>query len=372
MMKFFVLFTFLLAIWSLVFVSRKKAIYIDSSRSSLIQIVLMTIILCYGLLLGGMKPDASGSDTSKYLTSFAQLKSFATSNEDAQFGSEFFFWPLQYVFKSIFEGVGFFELNYIFTCLLGLYSYKKLSDVYKLDSLGCNVSFSVYSFLFLTFFLVYNSNIIRQAYAMPLLFLSYSYLEQNKRAMFVLTGVVASLFHLSAATLVLAVVLKLFKSRLFFYFFPPLMLIFSSQLISQSDYIVTAININEINDRGYYYLQGGRDSHIDNFLLTGNFWISTLVYYALLVSRSNEKLKLLSFVMYIPVAALSFNADLGERYNAYYMFMIPFFVAHVVHQLRFVVEIKNYLYVAFFSLLSCLVLSRGSTSDVLGLLFRGW
>ena len=135
-----------------------------AGRGTPLLLLLIIPIFFYGLILVAMRPLDAGNDTVGYISTYSQLDGIAGSwlIGALNYGNtEILWWPMQSVLRNILSPRAWLIANYIFVFVLTALYYRTAARPSGMRS-------EIFALVFLTFFLVYTGNIMRQALAAPI------------------------------------------------------------------------------------------------------------------------------------------------------------------------------------------------------------
>ncbi len=331
--------------------------------------LLVLPVFFYGFVLVAMRPLDAGNDTVGYISTYNKLDHIADAwNVGASIygNTEILWWPLQNVLRYFLSPRAWLIANYLFVFALAALFYGVTARPFGIHA-------GLFALAFLTFFLVYTGNIMRQALATPIgalgLFLFFE--RRFLRASMLIT--VAIGLHWSSIIFLAA---PLFTLRVFdrdgVYLGLPLLALATSTLSSSLiGHVVSLLGIPGISDKFILYFLQGHQSHIEAIWKTANFWICTVSSAAFLlidrpsrsITRALHKftLLLLSLVLF----GIS-SADFSERYMPYLLLIFPLQGALIARRLRAPQTIRNFAFIGLFLLIGALVLLAKSSQYTLG------
>lgn len=340
-----------------------------AGRGALLLLLLIVPIFFYGLILVAMRPLDAGNDTVGYISTYNQLDGIADSWRIGALNygnTEILWWPLQSVLRNVLSPRAWLIANYLFVFVLTALFYRTAARPSGIRS-------GIFALVFLTFFLVYTGNIMRQALSAPIGALGFFLFFERR---FFRAGSLIALaigLHWSSIIFLTA---PLFALRLFnrdgIYFGLPILALGVSALSSSViGYIVGLLGIPGISDKFALYFQQGHQSHIEAIWKTANFWICTISSAAFLlmdrpsrsINRSLHKFTLL--VLSLVLFGIS-SADFSERYMPYLLLILPLQGALIARRLRVPQTIRNFAFIGLFLLIGALVLSAKSSQYTLG------
>ncbi|MEN5220550.1 EpsG family protein [Stenotrophomonas sp. TWI602] len=332
-------------------------------------LLLVAPVFIYGFSLVAMRSLDAGNDTPRYVSTYNQLNGLSTSVSVGirTYGNtEFLWWPLQSVIKPFLSPRGWLITNYLLVFyFVGMY-YKKSAR-----TLGVNAQ--VFALVFLTFFLIYSGNIMRQALAVPIGALGF-WLFYQRRFLFASLAIAISIgLHWSCLVFLTAPALLLpFFNRDRVYLLIPLLSlalsILSSQIIGD---LVNALGVAQISDKFNLYFSADHQSHIGAVWKTANFWICTLSSFTfLLVSKPSlhaDKSIHIYSLLFLSLVLFGVNtADFSERYIPFLLLVLPLQIAAIINSVNAPAVIKSLAYFGFFLVLAGLVFFAESSQYTLG------
>lgn len=335
-------------------------------------VLMVAPVFTSGLILAGFRPENVGFDTPRYVATFLNLDGVSTAREvgESYYGNtEFLLWPFQSLLKPFLSVRGWLVVNYCLIFLLVYIYYRSATKILRLSS-------AIFALVFLTFFLVYAGNTMRQALAIPIGALGFHLYRRGKASGGLFAIAIAIGFHWSSVMLLAAPAfsLKLFKRDRVYLLIPLLALLSSMLLMDVVGFIVGAINIPALTDRFDLYFAEGRVSHVGNVWEKANFWICSITSFAFLYVCKPGQYKDTSLHQYVMLfLALIFfgitNADFSERYMPYILLVIPLLMAMITDKLPLPAFAKNFLFLGYFLALGALVFTSSSSQLTLGYYF---
>ncbi|TSB48566.1 EpsG family protein [Alkalicoccobacillus porphyridii] len=269
-------------------------------------------------LIIALRDFSVGSDTYNYIWWFERAKEFA-------------FWDFQYSrhepgYLFINKIFSFIQEPQLFVAIIGIIPlfiiFKFIANESKMAWL------SVYLFITLGF---YSDlfNLFRQMLALSCILVSYKYLNQNKSIKFVITILIASLFHISALGFIIVYFVKKYKpsfKMLYLYFIAGLgLFILGKPIINfMISNFATRSNI-EVSSQGGFSLLG--------------VLIITLVFGLIFKkndlefnAKSNILFNILSVAIMVQILALNFS--LFTRVTSYFMFFMIIFIPEILNSIK--------------------------------------
>lgn len=329
---------------------------------------LVIPVFIYGLYLVGFRPEDAGNDTPHYVRTFLNLDGPITARSvGAQYygNTELLIWPFQSLLKPFVSVRGWLVANYCIVFFLFFLYYRKVST-------SLNTSPAIFSLVFLTFFLVYSGNTMRQALAVPVAALALC-LYPRQRVLSWIIAVIAIGFHWSAIVVSLAPVVN---SRIFNKNPPYLILPLGALGISTLapdllGWLLRLLNVPELTDRFDLYFSPERVSHVGQVWTTANFWICILTSFGFLAfckpTEYLDKSIHRHTVLFLTIMLFGVtNADFSERYMPYILAILPLQLALIVDKFRWASASKSLVFSGYFILLGILVLMSPSSQYTLG------
>lgn len=340
-----------------------------AGRGAPLPLLLALPIFFYGFILVAMRPLDAGNDTVGYISTYNQLDGIASSWRIGALNygnTEILWWPLQSVLRNVLSPRAWLIANYFFVFVLTALFYRTAARPSGIRS-------GIFALAFLTFFLVYTGNIMRQALAAPIGALGFFLFFERR---IVIAGSLVALaigLHWSSIVFLAA---PLFALRLFnkdgIYLCLPVLALAASVLSSSViGHIVGLLGIPGITEKFTLYFQQGHQSHIEAIWKTANFWICTASSTAFLLmdrpSRSESQALHKFTLLLLSLVLFGINsADFSERYMPYLLLIVPLQAALVAMRLRASQTIRNFAYIGFFLLIGALVLLAKSSQHTLG------
>lgn len=193
------------------FYQRSGLIKDNSDRLRKFYVGIISVILIFQ---SGLRNVAVGEDTFTYYLAFKEITRMSWSNVEQSFWEYFRFGigkdPGFLIFQKAFQYITIdFQWFLMFIAVLfftsfGIFLYKNTSKISD-----CVIAYVVYSVMFYTF---YSYTGLRQTIAMSIILLGYEFIKKRKIVWFVLTILLASLFHKSALIFLLFYGLTYIKS----------------------------------------------------------------------------------------------------------------------------------------------------------------
>jgi len=350
----------------------RSAVYGRSNDVGLGMPLILLLVLpvfFYGFSLVAMRPLDAGNDTVGYISAYSQLDRISDSWRVGALvygNTEILWWPLQSLLRPFLSPRAWLIANYVFVFVLAALLYRKAAR-----PLG--IHHGIFALAFLTFFLVYTGNIMRQALATPIAALGFFlYLERQRVRASLLLAVAIGL-HWSSVIFLAA---PLFALRVFdrdgIYLGLPIVALAVSTLSSSIiGHIVGLLGIPGISDKFTLYFLQGHQSHIEAIWKTANFWICALSSAAFLVmdrpsSSSNRALHKFTLLLLTLVLFGINSADFSERYMPYLLLVLPLQAALIAARLCIPQMLRNIAFIGFFLLIGALVLLAKSSQHTLG------
>lgn len=346
-----------------------KDILKPERKLNAIKLLFITIpAFIVGLYFVAYRPFTSGGDTVSYLNTFNHLNSISTARADGQLyygNTEVLFWPTQAFLKTFLTPRGWLIANYLIVTFLTYFAYKKICSHVKISPL-------IFTLVFLTYFAVYSGNALRQSYALPLSAIAFSYAYERKNLKFAIFTLLAIFYHWSAIILLITPAFIRIPNRTKYYIWLPIGALALSTFSYQfAGNLVQALNFAPVTSKFDLYFQEGRISHFGQVWETLNFWLSILIYVAVIITtqRNNDyecvKKYLMTFMTFVLFSI--FTADVSERYMVGCIFIIPISLAIIFREMRIPILYKNIAYILTFFIMSILVYTRESAMITLGI-----
>ncbi len=187
----------------------------------------LTLFFIIFIVLLSLRSIDCGVDLKNYNYIFNNLSTKSISNIFNLYNREFLFYALNKIVYVLFSD---FRVMIIISALISIIP---ILIVYKNESKNMLLTLSL--FLTIAPFSVFFSG-LRQSLAIGIVFLSYPFLKKKKCIPFIITVLIASLFHKSSLVCLIIYPIYHFKhTKKIFYFFVPLLIItwiFKNQLFS--------------------------------------------------------------------------------------------------------------------------------------------
>jgi len=337
---------------------------IEHNAHKLLFFTLPPIVL--GFYFIALRPFDSGGDTTAYISAFNRISNPFTALNDAIYGTELLFWPVQAILKSMFDVRGWLIANYLIVVGLTYLSYKKTTEGSKLSPL-------IFSLTLLTFFAVYSGNAMRQVYSIPLGLIAFHYCFKKENIKFFICAALAASFHWSSLIILASpLVLAVPNKRLYYVCIPLLALACSSLIGPLVDFVTDVTGFTWLSTKSDLYLKGGRISHIEAIWKTVNFWLCVIIYLSLIITNAitlekNQKVSKFVLMFFSLMLFAVTNSDVSERYMVWFLFVVPLAVTLLFSKFKIAPVLKNQLYLALFLLMATLVFTRESAMTTLGI-----
>lgn len=322
------------------------------------------------LLLGfnvvALKPFSAGGDTYSYLVAFSRIANPFTATADAGYGPELLFWPLQALIKFFVDARGWYIINFLIVSTLYYVAYKKLTEKTSITAL-------IFSLVFLTYFVVYGGNAMRQIYSLPLGVIAFHYAYNRSYIKYFLFTFLAVSFHWSAFVMIIAPLVFRIPSRTVSYILFPLgMLLVSVLIVPLANLLTPLIGAEWLLIKIHAYVQGGRVSHISEIWLTLNFWLCATIYILLVALKVaiDPKYEVVIKYIFLFFCLMLFsidNTDISDRYMVHFLFVSPLAIALIIEKLPLPGALKNIVMLVVFFTVAVLVYTRESSIMALGL-----
>lgn len=332
-------------------------------------LLLALPIFLYGFILVAMRPLDAGNDTIGYISTYNQLDDIAGAWRVGALvygNTEILWWPLQSVLRHFLSPRAWLIANYIFVFVLAALLYGKAARPSGVHS-------GIFALAFLTFFLVYTGNIMRQALATPIGALGLLLFFERRFLRASLLIAVAIGLHWSSIIFLAAPIfaLRMFDRNGIYLGLPILALAASTLSSSIIGHIVDLLAVPGISDKFTLYFLLGRQSHIEAIWKTANFWICIVSSAAFLLidrpSRSASRALHKFTLLLLSLVLFGINsADFSERYMPYLLLILPLQAALVAMRLGVPQAVKNFAFIGLFLLIGTLVLLAKSSQHTLG------
>lgn len=336
----------------------------DLNAHKLLFFTLPPLVLGYYYI--ALRPYDAGGDTIPYLHSYARILSPVTATQDADYGTELLFWPVQALLKYFVDERGWLIANYFIVIFLTYTAYKKFTDKTSISPL-------IFSLVFLTFFAVYAGNAMRQIYSIPLGVIAFHYCYRKNYKLFLAFSILSIAFHWSAIIILASPIFARVPNKKVYYILIPLAALACSSLIGPLiEFITSLAGLDWLTDKSNLYFKGGRTSHIEAVWKTVNFWLCVIIYLALIITKTiteenhQNLTKFLLMFFSLMLFAIS-NADVSERYMVWFLFLVPLAVIVVFSKIKIIPALKNQLILILFLIMTVLVYTRESATATLGI-----
>jgi len=356
------------------FASNNKVVFHAHGLRHQVCLFLLVVIpiFVWGLVLAGFRPVDVGFDTPRYVETFLNLDGVFTARmvgESYYGNTEFLLWPFQSLLKPFLSVRGWLVFNYCLVFFL-VYLY------YRGSAKALGFSSAIFALVFLTFFLVYAGNTMRQVLAIPIGALGFQLYRRGNFfgglfAIFIAIG-----FHWSSIMFLAAPAFSLgFFKRDRVYLLMPLLALFSSVfLMDLVGFVIALIDVPMLTDRFNLYFSEGRVSHVGHVWEKANFWICSITalvfFYVCRPSRYSDNVLHQYVVLFLSLVFFGItNADFSERYMPYILLVIPLLVAMIADRISIPAFAKNFIFLGFFLVLGALVFASGSSQQTLGYSF---
>ena len=350
----------------------KQAIYArasDSGSGSLLIPLVVVPVFLYGFNMVAMRPLDAGNDTPRYIDTYNQLDGITSAFHIGllNYGNtELLWWPIQAGLHYVLSPRAWLIANYVLVFAFTALFYRK-----GVRSTGIRTE--VFALVFLTFFIVYSGNIMRQALAVPVGALGFYLFFERKYLLAGALIAVATGLHWSAVVLFIAPFLaSRFFDRNRTYLILPLLALGLSTLASPIiGHAVNLFGIPGISDKFSLYFLQDHQSHIEAIWKTANFWICMVSSLAFLlispasshVSQSTHKYT----TLLVSLILFGINStDFSERYIPFLLLIIPLQAALTIDRLKLANAMKNIMFLGAFLLIATLVLFAQSSQYTLG------
>lgn len=350
---------------------RLKVGFYESSapRDGMAWLLFVAPVFILGLNFVGLRPETAGNDTVRYLYTYQQLGSPVTAVTDGvrTFGNtELLWWPLQSLFKPIVDGQGWLVLNYLIVFCSVYVFYRFCCRSYRLNP-------SIFAFVFMTFFLVYSGNIMRQAMAVPIGALGFYFFFQRKYILWVVLSLVALGIHWSSLVVLAAPVfmLRVFARDWTYLAVPVFALaasVFAKSIIGG---VVAIVGFSGFERKYDLYFSSAHESHVGQVWGTANFWLCvslSILFLAICPASRYSNRSLHAFVvLHLSLVLLGVRVpDFSERYLPALLLSLPLIVILMVRRTNLTPLIKNSVVLGSFFTLGVLVFITPSARFTLG------
>jgi hypothetical protein len=363
-----VLILVLFVSWTIALLANKSSYiaYKTKSQSSMKFLFFWTPPFIFGFIFVALKSFDAGGDTHAYLSSFHQINNPLTATLDADYGPEFLFWPLQAFIKLFVNARGWYAIHFILVSILYFFAYKKLTENTRLSAL-------LFCLVFLTYYIAYGANAMRQVYSIPLGIIAFHYAYTRSNLKFLIFFLLSIAFHWSAFVLLISPLVVRIPNRNYIYLALPFLALIATPVIIAATGILTSIaGLDWLAVKVNAYVLGGRTSHISEIWLTMNFWLCVSIYsllIALKIVTDNSYEKIMKYLLiFFCLMLLSINnADIADRYMVHFLFLTPIPIALIFSKLKISDTFKNVAFSITFVAMSVLVYTRESLISAIGL-----
>jgi len=328
------------------------------------------VVFVHALLLAGLRPPNLGSDTPTYVFGYNNLVDFASAHDvgEAYFGNtEILFWPFQALFKFFgVESQTWLAINFsiVFFLVLALYAFINLRG---------QRSIFLFCLLFFTYEIVYLGNIMRQALAMPMVFMAVYFLYRRSFLTAAAVFFLATGFHWSALSFLLCVPISFFDLRSRKHIGIALLAAFAAGGLVASVVSSGWIEFAPIATKADFYTSNV--SHVESIFATFNFWYCLLIAVLLVATRPSffpPQPVVCGFVVSVlMVLAGTGVTDISERHMPYALLFSPVifysWARQFVAGLGLAEKFAAHLCLVAHALLGFAVLLQPSTKFTLGL-----
>lgn len=335
-------------------------------KSSLNKLPLFLFILIFYVVLVGLRPETAGGDTPKYLYTYTQISTnplSAWQTGALLFGNtEPLWWPIQAVLKNLFSNPShwiLFNALLIFFLSSKAYAHRNESD---------SPTF-IFLYIFLTYFLIYSGNAMRQAIAIPLLFLATNaYLSSNHKKYILITAIATGLHWSSFFILALPLIkkIKTTKTQLSTLL---IVLLISTSASSIVDFLINSLSLTFLEEKQYLYFNHGRISHIESVLKTFNFWLCSTISIGFFLFTKNSQHKDVRYFSFLYLSLIFFGInipDFSERFLANLLFILPLQIYFISKKIKMNEFFRSIVIFFFFLFLGALVITSDSAKATLG------
>ena len=272
---------------------KKDIVIFTIHKNQSAKLLTYTPLILAGFLLIALKPFDAIGDTPRYLLSFSRLTNPFTATDDASYGSEVFFWPLQAFIKFFVSIDYWFTAHFIIISILNYYAYRKITEKTNINPL-------VFLLLYLTYFTVYDANAMRQSYSIPIAAIAFCYAYEKNYLKYFIFSLISISFHWSAVIIILAPIFSLLPSKRYLYFTLPIISLAAAELLALTlDAFVSLTGFTWLASKHSAYILGNYSSHLTSIWESINFWSCILIYYALALTnpfKSSEEIKIINFL----------------------------------------------------------------------------
>lgn len=349
------------------FTSSKHFLALDTNPTNHMRTLFFFIPpLIMGFYFIALKPFEAGGDTARYLISFAQINNPFTATTDAGYGTEFLFWPIQAVLKSFLDPREWLIAHFVIVSALNYFAYKSISR-------GTAINPWLFALLYITYFAVYDANAMRQAYAVPLGVIAFSYCCQRDHLKFLAYSLLAISFHWSALIILTSPFFARIPARSIFYFAIPLGFLLAAPILALViDFIIEITGFSWLQSKSEAYIKGEYTSHLTSIWLSINFWASVLAYTCLAITKlfweeKHHNIAKIS-LMFICIMLITSNyVDISDRYMVNFMFIMPLVVVSTLTKIKINNFSKNILLITAFIAIATLVYTRETFISAMGI-----
>lgn len=264
-----------------ILIRKNKNITLPNQKNDVLLAVFCVIpILIYGLIFIGFRPENAGFDTPIYLRAYKNIGHIFEAHSRVYWygNTELLWWPIQSVFRYIFNARNWLILNYFLTCIAIYLAYKTLVKHYQINPL-------IFPLVLFTYYFVYMGNGIRQALALPIALAATVIFSDKKYITSALLISLAIGLHWSSILFLLipAFRLSLIKKDWVYLAIPCVALALSTLFGSTAGWAINLLGIDALSTKHDLYFASDRESHIGVVWKTLNFWVCAVSTLAFLI-----------------------------------------------------------------------------------------
>lgn len=340
------------------------------SNSVVLGYIALPAVLLFAFVLVALRPEHAGYDTAHYIEAYEGLGSVAGAFHDGKaiYGNtELLWWPIQALLRPLLDSRSWLVVNFIAVCLLTFTFYRKAAPTQ-------GVSSALFFLVFLTFYLVYTGNAMRQAAALPVAGIAVFFAAERRYVPWLICTAVSVGLHWSTAVVLAAPLVHLGalnKDRTYIYVLCAALL-FSPLLGKVLALGVTAVSHEGLSHKYDLYFDGGRTSHIAAVWKTLNFWLCTVVGILFLMlkrpSCSSDRTLHFYVLLFLSLSFLGISSpDFAERYLPALLLVLPLLVASLIMSAPAPTALRNITLLFGFLGMGVLITMNESARITLGL-----
>lgn len=332
-------------------------------------LLLVLPVFLMGLYLVGFRPLDAGSDTPNYVRAWEALDGFWSGRSIGanQYGNtEFLWWPLQSLFQGLASARGWLALNYLLIFIAVFCAYRALCRHFSVNPL-------IFPLVFLTYYLIYSGNAMRQALALPIGLLGFCWWFDQRYVRAFLAVVLSVGLHWSSLFFLVTPILTLplFRKQAVLVGLPLLMLAFSFLVGDAAKLASALLDVPELTVKYELYFEGGRVSHLGPVWQQFNFWLcaGVSILFLMICPPSDYTPPVLHIYVMFFLGLMLFGfavADVSERFFPALLLVMPLMVVLIIRRFDISSTIAEALLLLAFVSLCFLILGTESAQETLG------